>query len=50
LLGFFFSSNRRDEGADIPRWPGGRVGEALRPLLLKYIEGKISMTEFSLEA
>lgn len=40
LLVFFFSSSRRDEGADIPRWPEGRVGEALRPLLLKYIEGK----------
>lgn len=54
----FFSSSRRDERADIPCWPKGRVGEALRPLLLKYIEGKqevallegrkISMTDFSL--
>lgn len=40
LAFFLFSSSRRDEGADIPRWPEGRVGEALRPLLLKYIEGK----------
>lgn len=39
ILLFFFSS-RREEAADIPCWPEGKVGEALRPLLLKYIKGK----------
>lgn len=32
---FFFSGSRRDERADIPHWPEGRVGEGSKTTFIK---------------